>query len=464
VSLFSSLNIAMSGLRAQQYALEVTSHNIANAGTEGYHRQEAVFAPGAYESGGFTTTGVGVPQLGTGVMIQTVRRMQSEYADQQVRTTQQSMGSWSYRDQTLQQVESALNEPGDNGLSASLDDFWNSWEELSSSPENLPAKTSVIQNASALTDRIHTLYGNLFSLQTRTDQGIADNAAKVNSLAHDIAHLDEQIGVSLAGKSAPNDLLDRRDILLEQLSTVVGVQIAGGNGSELMVTIGGKSLIQGASVTEVAVTKGANGWSQIVWSDDSKPLDITGGELAGQMQMRDDLLQNYVDSLNTIAQTIISRVNALHSTGVMKDGTPAGNFFAPGGSASNISVDPALLADASGVATSTTGNSGDNTLVVAIAKVGGETLIDGNTIGGAYSNLVSQIGSQSREASMRTEAYTLTLQQSKTQKEAVSGVSLDEEMLNMVKFQQAYNACARVVTTVDDMIDTMINKMGLVGR
>jgi flagellar hook-associated protein 1 FlgK len=464
MSSFFGLNIAVSALRAQQYAIDVTAHNIANAATPGFHRQEAVFVPGDPLTGSFAMTGLGIPQLGTGVLVQTVRRMQSDYADQQVWMSNQWLGTWSFKNDSLRQVESVISEPGDLGLSTLMDQFWGSWEELSASPESLPARISVVESGVALADRTRTLYRDLRELQTSTDQGIVDNAAQINQLAHEIANINEQVRRSNADGYQPNDLMDRRGLLLDQLSQIARVQVNGASGSELIVSISGKALIQGDHVTEVSVTQGANGWSQLVWADDGSAVQVAGGELAGQLEIRDNVVEGYIQSLNTIAQTIVTRVNALHSTGVTTGGAPAGNFFVPGTDASNIAVESSLVAAPDGVATSTTGNPGDNSLALAIASVKDEVLIDGETIGGAYSGLVALIGSNARQAASRTDAHTLSGQQLATQRESIGGVSLDEEMANMVKFQQAYNAAARVFTVIDEMIGTVITGMGVGGR
>jgi flagellar hook-associated protein 1 FlgK len=178
--------------------------------------------------------------------------------------------------------------------------------------------------------------------------------------------------------------------------------------------------------------------------------------------MRDETIPAYLQSLNDIAQNLISRVNAIHSTGVTSGGGQAGNFFS-GTNAANINIMSDLASNPSLVATSTTGNAGDNTLANAIAAVQTEDLIDGLTLGDAYSSLVSIIGAQSKEASSRKELLDLSSQQLKTQRESASGVSLDEEMVNMVKFQQAYSAAARIVAVANDMLDTIINRMGVGG-
>lgn len=464
MSTYSSLSIALSGLRASQYAMDVTAHNIANAGTTGYHRQEPVFLAGNSSSSAGAMGAVGVPLLGTGVQIHSIRRMQTEYVDDQIRMTNQWLGNWSYKNESLKQVEAVLSEPGDLGLGSCLDKFWNSWSELSTSPESLPARESVVNCGIAVSERIRGLYRDFRSLQTTSDQCITDNAAQINRIAHEIGKLNQEIRRSMGAENQPNDLIDQRDSLIEQLSEITRVETSGNSGGDLIVSISGKSLVQGDVVTEINVTEGDNGWSQLVWSDDGSAVKASGGELAGQIDIRDNVIEGYVQSLNEVAQTIVEKVNELHITGTKMDGSPAGNFFAPDTDASNICVDSAIVDSPAGVATSTTGASGDGALAKSMCELQNGAFIDGQSIGTAYSGLVGRIGSDSREADSRIKTHMLSMQQLNAQRESVAGVSLDEEMANMVKFQQSYNAAARIFTVIDEMINTVVNQLGIVGR
>lgn len=462
---FLGLDIAVSGLRAQQIAMNVTAHNIANAGTEGYHRQQAVTTAGTPLSGALTLVNGSPAQLGTGTMVQSIRRLQSTYIDGQVRNEQQLLGSWSYRNTSLSQVESIFAEPGDYGLATAFDEFWDSWQELSVSTQSNSAKISVVQNGVAVSQRINNLYGGLRSIQNQADDDLVANADEVNRLATELAHLNEQIGIAAANTTnQPSDLLDKRDTLLNELSQIIKIQTNNTTGSNLIVSIGGKVLVQNNKVTEISITEDANGWSQLSWSDDGSTVSVTGGEILGQMEVRDNLIGDYIDKLNTIASKLVEEVNALYSSGTTASGNPAGNFFIPGSDASSIAVNPDLIATPSDVATSYTGNSGANDLALAIAELKDKDVMTGNeSIYEAYTSLVSKLGADTAEAESRTTLHTLSLQQLDTQSESVAGVSLDEEMSNMVRFQQSYNAVARLFTTIDEMLATLMS-MGTVGR
>ncbi|MEN6372152.1 MAG: flagellar hook-associated protein FlgK [Armatimonadota bacterium] len=461
---FFGLDIAVSGLRAQQLAMNVTAQNITNAGAEGYHRQEAVTTAGTPLVGALTLANGSAAQLGTGTLIKTIRRLQSDFIDNQVRSENQLSGSWSYKQNALSQVESILAEPGDNGLATSFDAFWNSWNDLATSPESSSSKIATVEEGASLAQRINTLCGNLRDLQNQADSNVMTNANEINRLATEIAHLNEQIGKA-AGDTTnqPCDLLDKRDVLLKELSHIINYQTNNTAGADLVISIGGKALVQGDMVSEVGITEGANGWSQLSWTDDGTTVSITGGEILGQIEARDDLIGGYINTLNNITSKLIDEVNKLYSSGTTPSGSPAGNFFI-GSDASSIAVDANLVATPTNLTASYTGDSGSNKLAQDIAALANKgVMANGESIYGAYTSLVSQIGADSEEAQSRADLHALSLDELSTQTEAVSGVSLDEEMSNMVKFQQAYNATARIFTTIDEMMDTLVS-MGKVGR
>ncbi|MGC8862524.1 MAG: flagellar hook-associated protein FlgK [Armatimonadota bacterium] len=458
------LDIALGALRANQLALDVTAHNIANAGTKGFHRQEAILKPGSALSGAFAANGLGVAQLGAGVVVAGIRRVQTDYIDAQARIAMQWLGMWDARSGYLNQVESLLAEPSEGGLSAVIERFWNAWEELSASPESTAARINVVETGRALAERIRTLNYDLTSLRSRIDRDVADSVSEINRLAHEIAELNNQISYASPAETQPSDLLDKRGILLDELSTLARVQISEGIGAQLVISLGGRALVQGGSVLELATRPGTGGRAEVVWSDNGSSVQVTSGRLAGQIGIRDELIGGYLADLDTIALTLADKVNALHSTGLTRSGTAAGEFFTVRTGSADIDVRPELVTNPDLVATSTTGRAGDNSLAVAIAALRSTPMIGSLTIGGAYAKLVAQVGSHTRESNTRKEVQSLVLEQLEYQRQSAAGVSLDEEMVNITKFQQAYTAAARMVTTIDEMLDTIINRMGLTGR
>lgn len=463
---FYDLSIAVSALKAQQYGMSVAGQNIANANTTGYHRQEIVFTAASPQTGKILGGGIGNPVLGSGVLVQTVQRAQTDFLDGEVRNVNQESGSWDALSSNLTQAEAMIQDPdtsnsgSGSGISTQLNNFWNSWQSLSSLPTSESARVSVAETGQNLAQGISTLYQNLASLQNEADKTIASKASDINQTAHQIAELNKQITSSIAGGYQPNDLIDQRDRLVEDLSKDANVTVYGTGGSEMIVSIGGKALVQGDQVNEVKVNQNANGRSQIAWSDDSSAVNITSGEIKGLTDVRDTVLAGYMTTLNTIASSVITQVNAIHSTGTTMSGAPAEDFFT-GTDASNIAVNPDLISDPTKVAAAGDGSTGGNSIAKAIASIKSATNANGQTINDVYNTFVSTIGADSKKASDQLSTCSATLKQLNTQRESVSGVSMDEEMTNMVKFQQGYNAAARVFTTMNSMLDTLINNMGV---
>lgn len=450
MSLLSDLQIATSALRANQYAISVTGHNVANADTEGYRRQDVVFAtdPPTY---------FGKLELGNGVHVEAIKRAQTAYVDRQLRSINQQNGYWEAKSQSMNQLESYLNEPSDTGISAMLGNFWNSWNALSASPESVTARSTVVDAGTALADKIRTLYQNMKSVQEETDNQIVEKANDVNDLASQIAALNKEIAT--AGVDEANDLLDAQDLLIDKLSKLINIDVHGTAGNGMIISAGGMSLVQGEQSSKLEIINTELGKSAIMWANSTSELKSPGGQLGGLVSLRDDVIQADIDSLNNITKSIVERVNAEHSKGVGVNGR-SGGFFAENSDASTISVQSDLIATPAGVAASGTGALGDNSVAIAVSNIKAERFINNQTIGDVYSAFVSAIAGQANQANSMSNTLNLAAKQLNAQKDSVAGVSLDEELSNMIKFQQSYNAAARVFSVIDEMLDVTINRMG----
>lgn len=456
---FGNLSIAVSALRAQQYGLSVTAHNVANAETEGYSRQVANMSatrPVTLANGLNTS---GQMQIGTGVVVDSIRRVQDTLLQAQINKQSTETGYWESYNQTMQQIEALLNEPGDIGISSQLDAFWNSWQDLANAPESLAARATIVEEGIQVCDRITSMFQNLRNTQTRINSIISDDIDTINMLARQIADLNGSITSALEVGNSSNDYMDKRDLLVKQLAEYANLEVHG-SGSEMIISIGGKPIVQAAQSFEITTTFGAGGATDLVWADDGSPVSIRNGKIASLIELRDTNIAGYIDSLNQIAEAVIEQVNAVHTTGFDINGDPAQPFFTEGADASNMSVNSAFINSPGLVAASITGASGDNTIANAISEIRDLIIADGKTINGMYNLLVSKIGSDTSRAEDESDIAQLTMNQLETYRESISGVSLDEEMANMTKYQQAYSAAARVFTIVDSMLDTLINRMG----
>ena len=459
MSSFTGINTALSAIRARQAQMNTTGHNIANANTEGYRRQDVILTS-SVSSGVVSDLGRGIAQLGTGVSIGSIQRAQTDFVDAQIRITNQQSGNWSARNTMLAQLEPVLAEPGDSGLSATLNQFWNSWEDLTASPESVAARTAVAENGAALADRIRNMNYNITNMQTQVDNKVKADVSDINEMATEIASLNELIAQPKTSTNPQNDLLDKRDLLIEQLSQFTDIQVHGSGGADTIISIGGKILVQGNQTSKIDLDY-TSGHANPVWANDGTPVIITSGELRGYIDVRDQTANNYLTMLDKITSAIVTRVNEIHSTGATYIGSRAGNFFVPGSTSANIQIESVLLNYPSYIAAGAFGNGkNDNSISNQIAGIRREALVDGQTIGAAYTTLIAQIGANTADAKTQSEVQDSALSQRKSQRESIAGVSLDEEMVNMVKFQQSYNAAARILTVMNEMIDTIINRMG----
>ncbi|MCL4515590.1 MAG: flagellar hook-associated protein FlgK [Firmicutes bacterium] len=485
-STFFGIQTGLRGLMAQQRALDTTGHNIANANTPGYSRQVTNLTT----TSPYTVPSFGRPaaagQIGTGVAAEAVERMRSAFLDDQIRNESETLGYWAAQSETLTQVEGILGEPSNSGLRNALDAFWKSMQDLSLHPESMPIRAIVRQRGVELADMIQHTYAQLSDTQKSVDQAITLKVDEINGIARQIADLNDQISKAVGVGLQPNDLLDRRDLLVTKLSKMVNVSTFNGENGALTVNIGGISLVAGEQAHQLTTVPNAanNNLVDVQWADFTNPspppallpADVTNGELKGMLDVRDVKLAGYMTNLNDLATGLIApgpaqSVNSRHQAGFDLTGAPGGVFFTAGSNASNITVDAAILNGDPGlrlIAASSTaaGVPGDGSNALSIAQLNQAKLMNGGTA--TYSEflgaMVSNLGVDSDQAKTMETNQTTLIDHLTKQSESIAGVSLDEEAANMMKFQHGYDAAARVITTMDEMIDVIINRMGVVGR
>jgi flagellar hook-associated protein 1 FlgK len=426
------LQTALSGLLADQQAIDVAGHNITNANTEGYSRQTAVLqtADPLRIAALSSVTGEG-GQLGTGVTAATYTRIRNTYLDAQYRDQSASLGAASTQAEELQRAQGAFDEPSAAGLSSQLSAFWSAWSELASSPSSEAAKVSVVSVATQLTDTLHALDGQLQSLEGQAAVQYASLTGPAGTVATDaaqVAQLNHQIKLSLQAHQQPNDLEDRRDLLIDKLSALASVNVTKEADGTCTVTFGtaAKPLVEGAAVN----------WPQALTA-------AAGGQLGALLELSSPAgaLASYRKGLDEFAATLATSVNALHTA------TP----FFKGATAATLEVAVAPPE----VQTSSEKAPGGNDVALAIAA------LRGGAADQRYAALVAQVGAgvqDSQAAQANSQAVVTAVSD---QRQAVSGVSLDEEMTNLITFQRGYQASARALTVMDAVLDTLINHTGL---
>lgn len=462
---FFGFEIARRALQAQQTALDVTGHNVANANTDGYTRQRAVL--GATEP--FPMPSLNRPlitgQLGTGVKVDMIQRIRDAFIDDQFRSENHTLGEWEAKESALQQIEVILNEPSEAGLSGLFGEFWNAWQELSKNPESQVVRASLREQATTLANAINHSYQQLSQLRTDLDGNIEIKVDEINTIARQISSLNEQITkIEISGDQA-NDLRDKRDLLVDQLSKIIGYT-ATESQRGVIIYIHGKPLVSEDNVMQLATVADPSndGLLDVVWEDDLSAVQIQKGELYGLLDSRDTDIPYYRTQLDSLAGTLITEVNNLHSTGFGLDGSTGNDFFT-GTGANDISLN-AVLSDLNIIAASQGGEAGDGLNALALAQLEKALTMSGATatFGDFYRSMISALGVDSQEASRMAKNQTLLVELVIKRREAVSGVSLDEEVINMLKFQRSFEAAARLMTVMDEMLDRIINKTGLGGR
>jgi flagellar hook-associated protein 1 len=454
VSSFYGLQTSLRGLLAQQRLLDTAGHNIANASTVGYSRQEAalVASPALQIPAGGVATGASA-HLGSGVDVQSYRRIRDSFIDLQFRAQNTGLGEWTARAKTLEAAELALSEPSENGINEQLARFWTAWSDLAKAADDPAAKTALVEQASALSDAFATVRNQIATAQSQTlaeyndlarPAGPGDPGGEIAQVAQEIAELNETIKRFATIGDMPNDLLDRRDQLLDRLSEFGQVSVEAQTDGTVNVSFVDKAA---AGTTYPVVTGTASTWAGPPAGDAWAP----GGRLGGLLEAGrpGGTLDGYLATIDSIATALATQVNA----------TYGGTFFetGPGAAGASLRVAAALQADPRLVAAGT-GAAGSNDIALAISQ-----LRDSPTIDGAYRAFVAQVGAHSREA-IRQEGNAQVLTDAvENRRQSVSGVSLDEEMSNLVRFQRAYQASSRAMSTLDEMLDVLINRTGRVG-
>jgi flagellar hook-associated protein 1 len=434
VPAFHGLQTSLRGLLAQQRSLDVTAHNIANAQTEGYTRQEAVLGAALplTLSAGVLADGSGA-QLGSGVDVLAFRRQRDAFLDLQFRAQNMALGERSTLADGLARVDEQLGEPGDDALSGLLGQFWDSWETLANNPTDPAAKATVVVRAQALAGALKDLDARLATLGSTAAAEYTSLTTgpgnEVGSYAAQLASLNQAIKEQMAVGRQPNDLLDQRDLVLDKLSELGQVSTSDTDGDgALDVSFGG------AASLLVNGTTGAVTWPQA--------LTAPGGKL-GALQTLQTTIAGYRTALDGVAGGLATSVNAIH-------GTPP---FFTGATSATLTVNVTV----STLQSSTSGLPGANDIARAVGA-----LRNGAT-DASYATFVHTVAgdaSDATRAARTQESITSTLDE---RRKSVSGVSLDEEMTNMIRFQRGYQASARAMSTMDEMLDTLINRTGRVG-
>ncbi|MFZ7120916.1 MAG: flagellar hook-associated protein FlgK [Eubacteriaceae bacterium] len=528
--IFSTFNTATKGMIAQQTALHTTSHNISNANTDGFSRQRVELkADLAYNY-------AGVGQVGTGVKMESVVRLVDEYVNYQIQKENSTLERYTAKSECMEQLEIIFNEPSDTGLNFNLGEMFDAWQELSKNPENLTSKTMVVEKGKTLLETMNHMSIQVSSLKEDTVNQVEKNIFDFNSILDKIDTLNSQIfNISVKGQ-VPNDLLDERDLVLKNLSSLSNFSTEFDSYGKVSISLGDEEILGDNAQYEMSMVSSVEdlgGSYQVSISKKGDSLDTpitftttdvyTVGQVilnktddalggasfdsntdiitniavnSGQIKGNTEALSEINDresNLDDLAWVMASAVNTIHKyDGTNDTGIDFFTFQDLDGdgtldkTAQSIQVNSAIIDDESKVnaSYSSVSSEGDGSRALAIASLRNTNLIfndpsydpesyydstdmtitsqtEGITIEGAYSDIIIKVGVAKEHSDNMVENQGALLDQLELRRESVSGVSIDEEVTNLIKYQKAFEANARVISTLTDMLDTLINRTGV---
>ncbi|MFD0944648.1 flagellar hook-associated protein FlgK [Savagea faecisuis] len=536
-STFMGLEASKRGLFTQQSALYTTGHNISNANTPGYSRQRVNMQPTA----GYPGIGLNTPQMpgfiGTGVEAGSVQRVRDAFIDKQFRQESNKLGYWESRSKAIEQMEDVLNEPSEFGLQRSMSLFWQSLQDLSRDPENGGSRAVAVDRGVAVAESLNYMDSSLKEIQRNLHNEINVSTKEINSILDQIAGLNKQIKEIEPNGYMPNDLYDARDVLIDELSEympvevsytksggkaldiaegAVTIKIAGSNppvelvngvervnvkadyakikkepGQDQDVTTQPfqkliiseqESIVNGPMATIVEDKNSTRGYSELPKTGKLKGIIDSYGYAeskdASEVNAEDvkGLYPDHMRQLDQLARAFAKAFNDQHALGYPKnqtaDDTSKDFFTSKDGTpitAATITVNKLIQDDVSllraSSQNSTEGEEGNGANAKALSDVQHELLpgLGGSSVQMFFEGMIGELGVKGQQAA-RNEFNAATMMESVTFRRAsVMSVSLDEEMTDMIRFQQAYNASARMMTAVDETLDKIINGMGRVG-
>ncbi|ALE04194.1 flagellar biosynthesis protein FlgK (plasmid) [Arthrobacter sp. ERGS1:01] len=472
MSTFSGLNTALSGLNAARTGLNTVGQNLTNVNTPGYTRQRAEFA-GLGAPARSTLNDLGV-KTGQGVGVTGITRLGDSFLDGRVRTSFSAAGYTSVRADALTNIENTLNEPGANGISSQLQGFWTAWEGVTNHAGEAAPSAVLLEKSASLVKSIASGYSELDTQWSQTRANADTVVADINTTATQVAGLNKAIRSANAAGTPANELIDQRDTLSARLAQLAGgtVRDLPGGGNEVL--LGGNALVSGDTANAVKVTgaarMGDGGTVQLEWAHrPGSSVDLDGGKLAGMLSVlkpaaldgTGGMITQTAASYNALAQKLADTVNTVHQGGATPDGTTGHDFFtftAGVPAALGLAVAPK---DASGIAAGAVGAGGkDGSVADAISQLGkGSGSPDAQ-----WSDTVVRLGVDIQTGLRQAVLADLTLNNAVSAQQANATVDLDEENVNLLSFQHAYQAAARVMTAIDESLDVLINQTGRVGR
>jgi len=450
VGSFDGIQIGSTGLHAQRRGVETAGQNIANVNTAGYTRQRVdITADSGPVTPAYHSTWSGG---GLGVRSVEIARLRDAFVDNRARDETALAARLGATSRAYGSIERIFSEPSDTGLSAVLADFLASWDDLANDPGDIGARTQVVERGVTLASDINQITASLEGMQDANRTSLEALISQVNTDAAQVATLQEAIMSANAAGINANELLDERDLLLEALTSRVGGTVRHEADGTATLFVDGTALVRGSRSVDLAVQETA-GSSDVVWALDGRAA-TTGGEAAGLLHVINDIVPDFLGKVADIGAALAAEVNAAHLAGFDLDGDPGVAFFVHG--AGGLAVNATVADDPRRVAASSVAGSLDGSVAQDIAGLVGTD--------GSYRELIVELGVKSQSAQRRVQLQDNVVAQVRAEQESAAGVNLDEELSDLVRFQRAYEASSRFISAVDEILDTLINGTGRVGR
>lgn len=451
-ALGNALNSALRALEANQLGLAIASNNIANAQTPGYTRQRAILRP----VGGVS----GTLSVGAGVEVTGTEAIRDRLIDLRQR---QEIASHAYDDlkhQGLSDIETLFNESDGTGMLPLLTDFFNSFHALSTDPTSPNRRQQVLTSAGLLADFLNSRASSLVDSRTRIDRSLNEDVSSANSLVDQIANLTKRIAEQEAISPA-HELRDQRSILVQQLSETVEVHELESNGNYQLTVGSNRPLVYNASAEHLTTFTDSNGFTAIGLGVDDITSEIDGGRIGARLDLRDQNIPQYLGDLDQLAFELVQNLNSVHSAGYDLNGNTGIDFFTPltgvAGAAQAISVNALVAADPRLVAASDVANGTGNGNAIALANLQNASVFSGGSVIEQYRGFIYTLGSDTANADLGMRQHEALLTQLENRRQQVSGVSIDEETVKILQFQRSFEASARVVKVVDELLQLTLS-------
>lgn len=443
------LETSRNSLTAYQQAMSITSHNIANANNPKFSRQRVNFSAETAER-------IQNFSIGSGMKIDDILRVKNQVTDNQLRSYTQSNSYADKQSSILGQLETVLNEPGETGISSLLGEFYGSWDKLSVQPNSASLRNNVIASAQKFSAKLQGVYESFNRIKPDVKAEADTAVQQLNGYLKQIKDLNTQIFSSKVQGGTPNDLLDTRDNLIDEISKIANVTVNVDKDGMASVSVSGALAVDRFSYSQYKVS--VEGDKMVIRTEDGNdPINVTGGTLGALNHIYSSVVPEYLNKLDAFARRVMDGVNAAHKTGYTGHTPPqTGVDFFTGYTGGKLNINPDIIDNTQWIAASSNGQNADNKTALALAGLAESLNAAGQTPAEEYSSFVTGLGTVRQLQQQEADSSGMVLQQLENERSSYSGVSVDEEMVNLMKYQQSYNAAARLIKTANELFDALL--------